>query len=111
MIDIQVSMLQDVTLMNVSGRVDGTNANRLGSALTDEIDSGHTRLVLDLSNVDYMSSAGLREIVMAYKRLQNNDGDLRIAQPSERVLEVIEVAGLDSVLQIFASSGEAVGSY
>ncbi|MDZ4765481.1 MAG: STAS domain-containing protein [Chloroflexota bacterium] len=111
MINIQVSNLQDVTLVQVNGRIDSTNANRLGAALTDEIDNGHTRIVLDLSSVEYMSSAGLREIVMAYKRVQRSAGDVRIAHPSDRVMEVLEVSGLDSVFQIFPSQGEAVGSY
>jgi anti-sigma B factor antagonist len=111
MIDVQVSNLEQVTLVKVNGRVDGTNANQLGSALAGQIDSGKTRLVLDLSSVEYMSSAGLREIVMAYKRVQRNAGDVRIVQPSRRVMELLEVSGLDTVFQIFPSQSEAVGSY
>lgn len=111
MVNIQVSTLNQVTLVRVDGRIDSSNANHLGAALSGEIDSGRTRIVLDLSSVEYMSSAGLREIVMAYKKVQRRDGDVRIAQPSDRVLEVLEVAGLDNVFQIFSSQTEAVGSY
>jgi anti-sigma B factor antagonist len=112
MVDIHVSNVNNnVTLVQVNGRVDSTNANSLGEALTGEIESGHTKIVLDLSSVEYMSSAGLREIVAAYKRVKRNAGDVRIAQPSYRVLEVLEVAGLDTIFQIYASQREAVGSY
>lgn len=111
MIDIQVSNVEQVTLVAVNGRVDGTNADRLGAALNGEIESGHTRIVLDLSSVEYMSSAGLREIVLAYKRVQRTEGDVRIVRPSQRVLEVLEVAGLDTVFQIYPTQTEAVGSY
>jgi len=112
MIDINVSELeQQVTLVQVHGRVDSMNANQLGEALSGEIDDGHTRLVLDLSGVDYMSSAGLREIVNALKKVKRATGDLRIAQPSERVREVLEMAGLDTIFHIYATQVEAVGSY
>jgi anti-sigma B factor antagonist len=111
MMDVRVSNLEQVTLVQVNGRVDGTNAGQLGSALAGQIDSGKTRIVLDLSSVEYMSSAGLREIVMAYKRVQRSAGDVRIVQPSQRVMELLEVSGLDTVFRIFPSQSEAVGSY
>lgn len=111
MVDINVSEIEQVSLVEVSGRVDSMNANQLGEALSGVIDDGQTRLVLDLAGVDYMSSAGLREIVSALKKVKRATGDLRIAQPSERVREVLEMAGLDSIFQIFGSQTEAVDSY
>jgi anti-anti-sigma factor len=111
MLDINVSQADPVTLIEASGRIDSSNANQFGDALSGVIDEGHTQLVLDLSGVGYMSSAGLREIVSALKKLRRASGDLRIAQPSPRVVEVIEMSGLDSELQIFASQAEAIGSY
>lgn len=109
--DINVSEQSNVTLVEVSGRVDSMNANELGEALTGEIDGGKTHLVVDLSRVDYMSSAGLREIVAGLKRVKKASGDLRIAQPSDRVREVLEMAGLDTIFRIFSTQDEAVGSY
>jgi anti-sigma B factor antagonist len=111
MIDINVSSMKHVTLVEVSGRVDSTSANQLGEVLTCEIDSGRTLLVLDLGRVDFMSSAGLRELVLALKKVRRGTGDLRLAQPSHRVQEVLEMAGLDTIFQIFPSPTEAVGSY
>jgi anti-sigma B factor antagonist len=111
MIDINVSGLQQVTLVEVSGRVDSMNASELGVALANEIDGGRNLLVLDLAGVDYMSSAGLRELVNSLKRAKKATGDLRLAQPSERVREVLEMAGLDTIFQIFETQTEAVGSY
>jgi anti-anti-sigma factor len=110
-IDIHVSAMNEVTLVEVKGRVDSMNADQLGDALTHEIDAGHTAIVLDLSGVDYMSSAGLRELVAALKRVKRATGDLRLAQPSERVREVLEMAGLDTIFQIFPTQVGAVDSY
>lgn len=112
MINVNVTgAANDVTLVEVEGRVDGMTANEFGAALLSEIEQGKFQIVLDLAGVDYMSSAGLREIVSALKKVKRNQGDLRIAQPSERVLEVLEMAGLDTILQIFSSQGDALGSY
>ncbi|MDX1995632.1 MAG: STAS domain-containing protein [bacterium] len=111
MIDINVSRLNTVTLVEVKGRVDSMNANQLGEALSGEIDGGNIQVVLDLAQVDYMSSAGLREIVAALKKVKRATGDMRIAQPSERVREVLEMAGLDTIFQIFDSKDGAVQSY
>jgi anti-sigma B factor antagonist len=111
MIDINVSGLNKVTLLEVKGRVDSMNANQLGEALSGEIDGGNIHIVLDLAGVDYMSSAGLRELVAALKKVKRATGDVRIAQPSERVREVLEMAGLDTIFQIFDSRSSAVESY
>lgn len=112
MLEIRVTERDGVTLVEVTGRVDSTNAEQLGDALTREIEAGHTQIVLDLAAVEYMSSAGLREIVSALKRAKRGvGGDVRIAQPSYRVREVLEMAGLDTILQIYPTQVEAVGSY
>lgn len=110
MMNINVSAHNNVTLVEVSGRIDSMNANQLGEALSTEIDNGHIHMVLDLANVEYMSSAGLREIVSALKKVRGK-GDVRIAQPSHRVREVLEMAGLDTIFQIFPTLAGAMGSY
>jgi|SRR5687767_2893821 anti-sigma B factor antagonist len=111
MVDIQVSGRDQVTLVEVQGRVDSMTANSLGEALNRELDNGNVHMVLDLSSVDYMSSAGLREIVTALKKAKRGSGDLRLAQPSDRVREVLEMAGLDTIFRIFSTQAEAVGSF
>ena len=108
--NVNVSKDKKTTLIEVSGRIDSTNANELGGALMTEINAGNLQLVVDLASVDYMSSAGLREIVSALKKVRGK-GDLRLARPSERVLEVLEMAGLDTIFQIFPDQALALSSY
>ncbi len=109
--EINVSEMRRVQLFEVIGRVDSTNATELGTAMDRAVDDGKSNLVLDLSGVEYMSSAGLREMVRILKRVKRVGGDLRIANPSERVREVLELAGLDSVFEIYPTQVEAVGSF
>ncbi len=109
--EINVSEMKRVQLFEVIGRVDSTNANELGASLDKAVDDGHANLVLDLGGVDYMSSAGLREMVRVLKRVKRGGGDLRIANPSDRVKEVLELAGLDTIFEIYPTQVEAVGSF
>jgi anti-anti-sigma factor len=108
---VNVSEMRRVALVEVVGRVDSTNATKLGEALSGQMDLGRTQIVLDLANVEYISSAGLREIVTAAKRVRAINGDLRIASPSLRAREVLDLSGLSMMFQIFNSQVEAVGSF
>jgi anti-sigma B factor antagonist len=110
MVQVEISDQQQITIIEAAGRIDSSNASELGQALNQVIGRGRAQLVLALAKVDYMSSAGLRELVGALKRLQGN-GDLRLANPSERVLEVLEIAGLDTIFKIYATVSAAVESY
>lgn len=111
MLEIAISDEAGVALVCASGRIDSSNANELGNALMVAIDAGKINLVLDLSAVDYMSSAGLRELVAALKRVKRDGGDLRLAQPSKRVLDVLTLAGLNTIFVIYPSQVEALSSY
>lgn len=109
--EITVSEMRRVTLLEIAGRVDSGNATQLGEALTAQIDAGRHQVVLDLSRLDYISSAGLREMVAALKRIRAMNGDIRIASASERIREVFNIAGLDSVFHLYPTQVEAVGSF
>jgi anti-anti-sigma factor len=110
-LDVTVTALNRVDLLEVKGRVDSSTAPQLGDALNAQIGQGTTNIVVDLSAVDYMSSAGLRELVAALKKVKKSGGDLRLCAPSERVLEVLELAGLDSIFEMYDDQVTAVGSF
>jgi anti-sigma B factor antagonist len=110
-LDIRVTEKNGVAVLEVQGRIDSSTAGELGEALTSVIDDGYNQVVLDIAGVDYMSSAGLRELVSALKKLRNTSGDMRIAQVKERVYEVLELSGLHTIFQIFDSQAEAIRSF
>lgn len=111
MLEINVSDHNQVTLVEIKGRVDSMNANQFGDTLGSQIAGGNVHIVLDLSSVEFMSSAGLREIVTSLKKAKKAKGDLRLAQPSPRVREVLEMAGLDTIFHIYPTQADALGSY
>jgi len=109
--DISITEMNRVDLVTVSGRIDSSNATQLGERLNEQIDSGSVNLVVDLANVEYMSSAGLRELVAALKRVKKDGGDLRLSSPSDRVREVLDLAGLSTIFEIYDDQVAAVGSF
>lgn len=111
MFEVNVSDDGGIAVVAARGRIDSSTAADFGSALTGAIDRGMVRVVVDLGQVDYMSSAGLREIVSALKRARKGQGDVRLAEPAARVLEVLEMAGLDTIMSIFPTRDDALKSF
>lgn len=93
------------------GRIDSSNANELDNTLKNLLDNETSNIVLELSGVEYMSSAGLRAIVSALREAKKKRGDVRVATPSERVAEVFSLAGLLPLFETFDDLTTAVGSF
>lgn len=82
----------------VSGRLDTTTAPELESAVKNELD-GVTELVFDFSELDYISSAGLRILLAAQKKM-NSQGSMKVTGANEIVLEIFDVTGFSDILTI-----------
>src|SRR3990172_5242705 len=108
---ISTRPLKRVEVITVSGRVDSSTAPEFEQALKNALDAGRHHIVLDLENVDYMSSAGLRAMVAALKTARGHNGDLRLSNPSARVAEVLQLAGLTSIFEVYPDQVDAVGSF
>lgn len=109
--EISTQDYKRVSVMKVTGRVDSVTAPDLETALKRLADSDKVHVVLDLKDVDYMSSAGLRAMVSTLKAVKQVNGDLRLASPSPRVEEVLRLAGLTSIFSVYPTREEAVGSF
>lgn len=87
----------DIMTMHVVGRVDTTTAPELSAAL--KLD-GIKDFTLDISGVSYMSSAGLRCLLMAQKAMMASGGQMRIAGVQPVVKEVLDITGFSDILQL-----------
>ena len=81
----------------VSGRVDTVTAPELAAALKF---GDATCVVIDLANVPYMSSAGLRLLLAAHKKMLGKGGELQIANVQETVREVLDITGFSDILNL-----------
>ena len=111
MMNIEARELKHVSIVKVSGRVDSATAPNLDQTLQGLLNAGRSHLVLDLETVDYMSSAGLRVLVATQKAAKKAGGRLALAALSARVKEVLDLAGLVPVFDIYPDVIEAVGSF
>jgi anti-anti-sigma factor len=109
--EISTKDMKRVSLVTVGGRVDSSTAPDFEKALQSLIHANRNQIVLDLKSVEYMSSAGIRGLVSSLKAAKGGGGDVRLAQPSTRVKEVIELAGLLSIFTVYDDVTEAVGSF
>ena len=89
---------RDTVELSVAGRLDGYWSDHLASALDEEIRLGRHHLLLDLSDVVFLSSAGIGVLMKSYNELESIRGSLSIWKASERVRKVIEICGLDQML-------------
>jgi anti-anti-sigma factor len=88
----------DRILVEVQGRLDGSWADHLADRLSEVVRSGRHHIRLDLSRTTFLSSAGIRVLLIYFKQLKNLQGGLEVWQPSEMVREVLELSGLQSLL-------------
>jgi len=93
--------------VHISGRLDGYWADHLATGLAEVVREGGHRIRIDLSEVSFLSSAGIRVLLQFFKQLRAIDGSLGICSPSDHVSEVLDLAGLRGML-IAEDLGEAL---
>ena len=108
---IERSRHGNILVIQAGGDIDRISAEQLGSFLKFEIEDGIRYLVLDLQSVTNLGQDGLWEMVNALKRVRRAKGDLRLAQPSDRVRDALEMSGLDQIFRVFESQADAVASF
>ena len=109
--DITTNDYKRCSLVSVSGRVDSNTAPTFEDALRAVIEGGQRNVVLELSGVNFMSSAGLRGMVSSLKACKKGGGDLFIATPSDRVSDVLKLAGLTSLFSVYDDVTSAVADF
>lgn len=92
---------EEFQLIEVIGRIDSDNANALQDVASEAMARQRTHLILDLHAVEYINSAGLRTLVQFYKHLKRRGGTLTIVNPSDNVIRLLSLVGLDSIFDIY----------
>lgn len=95
-------------VVQIEGRVDATSADRAESLLVGAVEKANSDVVVHLSGVSFMSSAGLRALLTAGKKAKAEGFQLLIAEPSEQVAELLSLSGFDTLFPVKASLTEAL---
>lgn len=101
----------DVSVVLPTGRIDALASPDLESALNSLVSKGVRQLVLNLRETSYISSSGLRVILIHARRLRQGGGDLKLCCLGDKVARVMQIAGFDAVLDIFADEDLAVQAF
>jgi anti-anti-sigma factor len=97
-------------VITVSGRVDSVTAGTLDEEL-GKILHGDNQIVLDMKDVSYLSSAGVRSIVRAAQSAEKSGGSLKMARIPNQVMQVLENVGLAQMFQSYPSVDEAIANF
>jgi anti-anti-sigma factor len=108
--EITVETSGEAKKLKVKGRLDGYWADHLAKALDEEIHRGSHHLILDLSEVVFLSSAGIRVLVKYYRQLREIQGSLSVSEASEPVRKVLEISRLTRLLFAGGSAEAAAGA-
>lgn len=100
----------NVTVVTISGRVDSVTAAAMDAELAN-IMRDNNKMVLDLKDVSYLSSAGVRAIVRVLHGAKKSGGGVKLADVPEHVVQVLQTVGMMEVLQAYPSVDEAVASF
>jgi anti-sigma B factor antagonist len=86
----------------------GTSSPSAARSMSEAIESGHTRIVVDLTDTTFLDSTALGVLIGAVKRLRSRDGRLTIVNVDDNIAKTFEITGLDQIFPISATRDEAV---
>lgn len=110
--EIEKTDYKRCTMVKPTGRVDGLTAPRLEEALNEVTDLGIYKIVLDMSDVDFMSSAGWWVLIEAQKRCKRyNRGEVVLSNVKDRIRSSLDLVGMGSYFKIFDDVTAAVAQF
>ena len=111
MMKMSTHVTDTIKILSIEGDL---NANTCGDAetrLNQLILGGNTKLIVNLDNLNYISSAGLRVFLITNKLIKKNEGALRLCCLNDTVKEVFEISGFQMIFDIFRSEEEALENF
>ncbi len=97
-----------VKVLELHGRVDSMSVSELSGVLNRAVGDGDGKVLLNLSRLEYMSSAGLHALTDAYKITLNGGGELALCAANENMKELFSVVHLDKSFKIYSTDFEAL---
>ena len=96
-----------VAVVRLEGRLNMVSAGSLRELVASAVADGSSRIVVDLSSVDFIDSSGLGALISGLKTARQAGGDLRIAAPNEQVSLVLKLTNMERVLPVYVSAEAA----
>ena len=100
----------DRTVVAVGGEIDVYTAPKLRDKITELVNAGHHRLLIDMEKVEFLDSTGLGVLVGGLKKVRAHDGSMELVCSQDRLLKIFRITGLAKVFTIHDSEASALGS-
>lgn len=98
--NIKEEKTQETLTLTLTDRLDTTTAPKLEEVLNKQLDDVILKLVFDVENLEYLSSAGLRILLDAYKKMKKREGTMIIRNVNDEVMQVFKITGFSDFLTI-----------
>ena len=105
--DLITERSDNVLSVDVKGRIDGSTAVAFEEAIRNALEETDRAMIMDFRELAYISSAGLRVILLTAKSLQSQDAKLVLCSLSEQIREVFKISGFDKLLPIHDTKADA----
>ncbi len=97
---INFSLENGFNLINLGGRLDTSNYEEASQQIDNQIEMGQKKLVINLEQLEYISSSGLRVLMSALKKVKAIGGNLILCNVPDKITEVFEISGFSSLFTI-----------
>lgn len=108
MLSIDSITIRDSLVLQLKGRIDANSAKALEQFCQERLDEGSTKLVMDFQFVDFISSAGLRVILLVAKRLEPREGSVKLSGLNASLRDVFEISGFSKLFVLTTTVDEAL---
>lgn len=106
--NITTEVVEGITVLRLSGDLDTGTSGDAQERIVEIIDGGAHNMLINLKDVGFVSSAGLRILLVAAKKMMSIDGTLRVSDLNETVHDVFEISGFSGILNVFPTEQDAL---
>ncbi|MDH4041686.1 MAG: STAS domain-containing protein [Gammaproteobacteria bacterium] len=100
----------DTTVVMLNGKLDTNTTPAAEREINGLLDAGVNKLLINFEQLSYISSSGLRLVLATAKRLKGSAGDIKVCALNEMATEVFELSGFSSIIKVFVTEQDALGS-
>lgn len=108
--EIPLETQGNITILSPSGRLDAHSSPEFEKFVLEKIEAGTAKLLIDGANLDYLSSAGLRALLAATKKVRSLNGNIGLCSLKPQLNEIIEIAGFNSLIPIYPDRESALAA-
>ena len=109
--EVTVKEVNEISVMMFEGNLDTNTAPQAQEQIDQLIDGGSSKVLINFESLNYISSAGLRVLLVTAKKLKASSGDLKICGLNQTVQEVFDISGFSSILSVVATEEDALAGF